>query len=131
MTVIEATMKLVDWFQKNHTFSLNKNFKDIIVISEDEDADLAAILSGLKKLERLNMLSQERINGNDIFVLEKPMESVDQTITITAPVSKRIAEIINEVVKDEDANEDFCDFTNLKERDIKNLIFIIDNLSRK
>ena len=131
MTVIEATMKLIDWFQKNHSFSLNKNFKEIVFISEDEDADLAAVLCGLKKLEKLNMLSQERINGNDIFVLEKPMESVDQTITITAPVSKRIAEIINKVVEDEDAKEDFCDFTNLKERDIKNLIFIINNLSQK
>ena len=131
MTVLEATMKLVDWFQKNHSFSLNKNFKEIIFISEDEDADLAAVLCGLKKLERLNMLSRETINGNDIFVLEKPMESIDQSITITAPVSKRIAEVINKVVEEEDAKEDFCDFTNLKEKDIQNLLFIIDTFAQK
>lgn len=130
MTVIESTMKLVEWFQKNHTFTLNKNFKDIVIISEDEDADIASVLCGLRRLEKLNILSQEMINGNEVFVLERPMESVDQTISISAPLAKDIALIINKVVEEEDAKEDFCDFTNLRERDLKNLVFITKNLAR-
>lgn len=124
-------MKLIEWFQQNHSFCINKNFKEVVFISEDEDADIAAFMCALRKLEKLNMLSQETVNGNVIYTLERPMESVDQNISISAPVAKSIALIINKVVERENIKEDFCDFTNLREKDIKNLIHIIDSLMEK
>lgn len=128
MTIIEASIKLVDWFQKNDFFYLEKNFKDIIFITEDREADKAALLCGLRRLEKMNLVSQGSSGEDMIFVLEKPLESIDQTVTVSSSTAKEVAMIINLACEKADVPSDFCDFADLREKDIKNLIVIVHSL---
>lgn len=128
MTIIEASIKLIDWFQKNDFFYLEKNFKDVVFITENREADKAALLCGLKKLEKMNIVSEGCANGDAIFVLEKPLESMDQTVTVSSSTAKEVAMIINIACEKADVPSDFCDFADLREKDIKNLIVILHSL---
>lgn len=132
MTILDASMRLVGWFQTNESFELNRDFDKLILITETKKEDLAAFKCGLKNLLEANLIGKETVDNVDYYILNRPLESVEQNITVQYPVAIQIAKTLNAFCEKMKIKEDLCDFKDIKERDIKNMLYLLnDFLSQK
>ena len=126
MTVLDASGKLFSWFQDNDSFCLQEDLNKVILITEDRKRDTASLRAGLKSLEEGGLIKEQVIGEAEYWVLSRPFESFEQTVELSAPLTKAIAEQINgfcDLINDQ---RDRCDAASIKEKDIRNLVFIYD-----
>lgn len=124
MTTLEASNLIYNWFSKKDIFQLN-NIKDIILITESKQNDTAAVISALKDFVKFEVLDEILVEGEKVWVLKRPYASMDQTIKISAVVANEIAAVINKTCEENNNTSEMCDATNLKEKDIINLLIIL------
>jgi len=74
-------------------------------VSESLEADKAAILAGLNNLEKLEMISSQKVGEQTFWVLKRPYSSIEQNVSISAPIANLISQFINS----------FCNATNNSE----------------
>ena len=130
MNVFEAGVSLFGWFAENDTFSLEEDFsliKDLIV--EDPVRDKAAFVCALANLEKMEMVQCSTFEDKKIWVLCRNYKSVEQSLTLTAPVAQEVARVINAFCESTGAEDQYCDSTSVQEKDISNLLFICGFLS--
>jgi len=130
MTKFEATNKLFVWFQDNDSFSVSEDFKKVIMISEDEDRDLAAVELALESLEKMEFINPKEINENKYWILNKPISQFDSSVTVPAALGVAIAESINEFCDIINDDRDKCDASDIKEQDIRNLLFMYNHAKK-
>lgn len=124
MTILEISNRLFEYFQENDSFSIEDNFKQIILISENSAQEKALIKLALQKYVDAKMLSVPWACDNKVtWFLEKPLDQFEQNITISGPTINAISNIINEATKQETSN---C--LNITEKDIQSLLLIINGL---
>ena len=126
MTVLDASGKLFSWFQDNDTFCLKEDLNKVILITEDRKRDTASLRVGLESLEEGGMIKKQTIDEEEYWVLARPFDSWEQNLEVSAGLAKAIADQINsfcDLIKDQ---RDRCDATSIKEKDIRNLVFIFD-----
>ena len=134
MTILDASNKLLEWFVKNDTFCLTSipngkdDFNKIVLITERPDVDRAAFLAALDEIEKIGVIKKKSVDYNNYWILVKPLDSYEQTVTISGTTASIVAQIINQfcdVFKDD---VDRCDAGRICEKDVKNLTNIINYL---
>lgn len=124
MTVLDAANKLLDFFQKNDTFNMEDNYKDLILISENPDKDKMAINLALEDLEKNEILKCFISGKIKTYILKKPLNNYDQNILIGGITANMVAKIINDFCDKIKDKRDYCDAKSIVEKDIRNLIFL-------
>jgi hypothetical protein len=124
MSIIECYQLLNEYFNNHTCFNIKKNRKEVILVSDDENAENAALTCALKEMEKANVLRSCVIEGQDYWVLVKPLESFSQNIEISGLVAAGIASVINDMCKELGSDSEKCDVLNVSEKDLKNLIYI-------
>lgn len=129
MTIIDAYQLLNEYFNSNTVFNLKKNRKEVVVISDDEDGENAALFCALAEMEKGGILRSSEIGGEKYWVLYKSLESFSQTIEISAFVSAGIASVINSICDKLGTDSEKCDPKDVTEKDLKNLIYMASKVS--
>jgi hypothetical protein len=129
MTIIDAYQLLNEYFNSNTVFTLKKNRKEVVVISDDEDGENAALFCALAEMEKGGILRSSEIGGEKYWVLYKSLESFSQTIEISAFVAAGIASVINGICDKLGTDSEKCDPKDVTEKDLKNLIYMASKVS--
>jgi hypothetical protein len=129
MNIIECYQLLNEYFNNHTCFNVKKNRKEVILVSDDEDSENAALICALKEMEKANVLRSCSLNGEDYWVLVKPLESFSQTIEVSGLVAAGIASVINDMCQALGSDSEKCDVLNISEKDLKNLIYIASKAS--
>lgn len=129
MNIIECYQLLNEYFNKKACFNVKKNRKEIFLVSDDENAENAALVCALKEMEKANVLRSCSLDGQEYWVLVKPLESFSQTLEISGLLAAGISSIINEMCQALGSESEKCDSMNITEKDLKNLIYIASKSS--
>ena len=126
MTVFDASLKLYQWYTENDVFSMEDHFKQIVLLSEDLEQDMAAFKAALKSLKETNIIAIQKIENKTYYILVKRLDSLDQEITINHLLALKMANQINDFCVRINDFADVVDPTKLTQRDVYNLTFIIE-----
>lgn len=129
MNIIECYQLLNEYFNKKACFNVKKNRKEIFLVSDDENAENAALVCALKEMEKANVLRSCSLDGQEYWVLVKPLESFSQTLEISGLLAAGISSIINEMCQALGSQSEKCDGMNITEKDLKNLLYIASKSS--
>jgi hypothetical protein len=124
MTVLEASGKIYKWFSENDSFSLDEDFKKLVMITDHPKRDRAAVLSALKDLKSAELISSSEIDGIEYWILKKSFLAFPQNVSVSPETALHAAELINNFCSMVDNDTDTCDPANLTDDDVKNLIYI-------
>jgi hypothetical protein len=126
MTTLDVCIKLYEWFEGNDCFDCEKHFKKIFLISEEEEADRGLLRVALKKLESQGVISGIEVKEKSLYFLNKPLDSVDQSVEIDRSTALKIAKVINKFCEDIDDHKDVADPSKIRTKDILHLALIIE-----
>lgn len=70
MTIVEAANKLLEYFAKNVSFSLEENYKDLMLISENPDETKIAFVLALEDLEKSDLIKGHQIGKKEFIFLK-------------------------------------------------------------
>tara|TARA_Y100000593_G_scaffold14582_1_gene27876 strand:+ start:25553 stop:25993 length:441 start_codon:yes stop_codon:yes gene_type:complete len=124
MTILDANMKLYEWFTDHDSVVIDRDFQQIILISDNSEEDKACFIAALKDLESAGMIARQTISETEYWILKRPYTSYDQDIKVSAHIAKAIAEEINTFCDTIDDPTDKCDAGNLGEKDVMNLLLM-------
>ena len=128
MTISEACSKLFGWFAENERFDLSKDYKSLLIVSEDEDIEKEIVKIALAKMEEIKILIKINIARRDVWVLDKPLNSFEQNVSISGSMAAQISEVINRTCHAIDNYDDVCNPLDVNEKDINNLIFFCQKI---
>ncbi|MAF24568.1 hypothetical protein CL634_03195 [bacterium] len=131
MNVSEASIKLFTWYSEHDSFEMEKNFLEVMLVSDGEAQDKAAINCALKDLEEGNLIQSSKIDEREIWTLQKPFSSFSQTVEISADLALALSEAINEFCEAIEDKTDLCVPTSIIPKDIQNLVFLYRHLQEK
>jgi hypothetical protein len=132
LTILDCVVKLLDFFSKKTIFDLNKDYRTILGITgNDLKQDKALIQLALDELDQSGAVKKTLIGKDFFYFLRKPLDSIDQNITISHSLAKNIAEKINFYCKFFKNERDYCNPFSLKDKDILNLLNIISYFENK
>lgn len=129
MTILKAFGLLNEHFNEKDSFRFSKSKKSLLLVSEDQTADDAALACALKEMENAGLIKSTVIGGEEIWTLFKPFESFPQTVEINYLIAAGIASVINKACEELGKDEEKCDPKNLTDKDFKNLLFIASKVS--
>lgn len=124
MTILDVNNLLFDWYTNNNTFKMDRDFKKIVPIYEDEDEVKKTIELALDQLIEANLILP--CKEKEYYILTKPFSAYQQTLEINSWVSAYVASQINDFCSLIGDDQDKCDASSLTEKDLKNLCHIID-----
>ena len=132
MTIFEASTKLYGWFSEHDSFCLETDEKKLMEDTKrskyKRKEELAAIKCGLKDLEKLDMVSPSEIESQEVWVLRKGFNTLNQTVIISPEPCQSVAHIVNGFCEVFDMAKEKVDPMSLEEKDIKNLVYISAHL---
>ena len=128
MTVSEACSKLFSWFAENERFDLIKDYKSLLIVSDDEEVEKEIVKIALAKMEEIKVLVKINVVRRDVWVLDKPLNSFEQSVSISGGMAAQISEVINRTCHAIDNYDDVCNPLDVNEKDINNLIFICQKI---
>lgn len=124
MTVLDAANKLLDFYQKNDSFNIEKNYQDLILISDSPEDTKIAINLALEDLEKNDIIKCFSAGKSKTYILKKPLNNYDQNVLVGGITANMIAKIINDFCDKIKDKRDYCDARSITEKDIRNLIFL-------
>jgi hypothetical protein len=124
MTVYDATHKLFEFFTNKHVFCMNKHFKDVVPISEEEEVEKATLNLALEDMAKNEILKQTKIEGDEYYILARPMESFEQSVPLNYTTAFMVAHALNEFCEAIGDYTDAAEVGNISEKDIKNLVIL-------
>jgi ribosome biogenesis GTPase A len=141
MTVFEAYSKLWEFFKENDSFVMEEDFRKVSLVSETPTRDRAAMQSALDDWTKNDLLTRQEqttwnkeIKDNEtktVYVLRKPLDSNDQTVTIHSNLATYMMKEINGFCELIDDKTDLCDPSDLDSKDVLNLIHILNFYKNK
>ena len=131
MTVLEAGAKLYQWFSENDSFSMEEDFIKIVMVTDHPSRDRAALNLALQDLKSLEIVRDSEVDEKTYWVLKRSFTSYEQSLTISADVAITISLMINKFCEIVDNSTEECDALNLKESDLKNLLYITNLFMNK
>ena len=123
--------KLFSWFADHDTFQMERDFKEVVVITDNIDEEKCTILCALKAMESNNIISSHTTNKTDYYILCRKLQAFSQDVSIDGETAWAMANVINGVCEAMEDYVDQCDPINLKPLDIKNITFIAMEQLRK
>ena len=127
MTVYEGSSNLYSWFSANDSFCMEKDYPKVVLISDEPEADKAAILSALDSFVELNIVRHKEVSGNNYWILNKSFSTLDQSPSLSPDTAMRIYEIIkaySDITGDPRAEK--CNILDIKGSDIEVMLDAID-----
>ena len=121
MTIHEAGGYLYQWFSDNDCYSPEKDYNKLVLISETNEEDQAAIECALESFEEASIVRKKEINNQTYWVLQKDFALIEQSI----PISASTASIVYDHVKY--IRERCANFNRLNKNFIKKVIFFLPN----
>jgi hypothetical protein len=141
MTVFEAYGKLWDFFKDNDSFVMEEDFRKILLITETPTRDRAAIQSALDDWVTSKVLAREiqtcwnkELKDNEkkvIYILKKPMDSNEQSVSVNANMAGYITREINDFCELIEDKTDWSDPTDINQKDILNVLHILNFYKEK
>ena len=128
MTISEACSKLFGWFAENERFDLSKDYKSLLIVSDDEEVEKEIVKIALTKMEEIKILVRITPARRNVWVLDKPLNSFEQNVSISGNMATEISEIINRTCHAIDNYDDVCNPLDINEKDVNNLIFICQKI---
>jgi hypothetical protein len=142
MTVQDGSNVLFEWFGTNDSFVMERDFVNALTKSgyklENSEVDKIALELALQSLVESSMLgtltkeesvgagkSKEK-QGVDYWVLQRPYDAWQQNLELTPMTAKYIAGEINSFCEMLDDKSDMADSSRINEKDLRNLIHIIN-----
>jgi hypothetical protein len=130
MTVLDASNRLWLWFSKNTSFCID-NLKDVVLIIESYDADLAAIYAALSEFEKANLVARSSVEKKEFWTLKRSFSTFEQNVAVSATTAQSIADLINlfgQTFHDDDWQ---ADPLNIKEIDLLRITELTNQLLKK
>jgi len=127
MTILEASEKLFDWFSENDYFVMSENFTHVNPISDSIKKDEAVFFLALKDLEINELISSADLEDETCWILKKPFNSFEQTVSISPPIAMALSQIINSACENLGDDTDYCSPANVQEKDVRNLILLYNH----
>ena len=131
MTVVDATNMLFDWYSENDSFELEKDFMRIIPVTDTPEEDRSAFLCALDGFEQNMFVKSVEYKGARRWILAKPYESYEQTVTVGPDTCQGVALIINSMCDTIGQDTDRCEVTNIVEKDIRNLVGLTNYMTNQ
>ena len=131
MTVFDASIVLYKWFGENDVFCMENHFQQAVLITDDPEADMATFSAALKQFAEGEIVVMESYENKKYYILKKPLDSLDQDITVTHPLALKMALQINAFCEHIKDFQDTCNPSEIQQRDLYNLTFIIDYFIEK
>jgi hypothetical protein len=131
VTVNDAIESLFNWFSDHDTFQMERDFKELVVITDNMDEEKCAISCALKDMESNNIISSHTTNKTDYYILCRKLQAFSQDVSIDGDTAWAIAGVINGVCDALNDHVDECNPVSLKPLDIKNITFIAMEELRK
>ena len=131
MTINDAAEKLFNWFSDHDTFQMERDFKELVVITDNMDEEKCAISCALKDMESNNIISSNTTNKTDYYILCRKLQAFSQDVSIDGDTAWSMANVLNGVCEALDDFTDQCNPINLRPLDIKNITFIAMEQMRK
>jgi len=141
MTVFEAYGKLWEFFKENDSFVLEEDFRKIVLVTENPSRDRAAVQSDLDDWSKGSMLDRQQLavwdkelkasENKTIYVLKKPLDSNEQSVSVSASLAGYISKEINgfcELIEDK---TDWSDPADVTPRDLLNVLHILNFYKEK
>lgn len=130
MTIIDASSKLFHWFSKNHSVNINDPSQAEKLGATDAES-FAAFQLAILQFEKLELVKHfTDKDGSTIYVMEKEMKNFQQSVSLDGETARIVSEKINSFCEQINDRTDWCDPLNITTRDILNLTFIIEFLSK-
>jgi hypothetical protein len=131
-TIVDYIIIFLNYFEKKSIFKI-ENYRDLLGVTENDlDEEKAMILLALQEMEKNSIIRQISTNKkNQIWALYKPLSNVNQQIEISYSTANKIAETINHFCELFKTQTDFCDPKMIQEKDLRNLLIIINFLKNK
>lgn len=129
MTIAEGCSILFDWFSKNDTFELDRDYKNLVIVSDDEYVSKEILKQACDKIEKNNLIKKLSLKpSREVWVLEESLDSYEQKVELQGQLACRISNIINKTCDVIGDYEDLCNPLAINEKDLNNLIFICEKL---
>ena len=125
MTVQDASNELFTWFEQNDNFEMGRDLRKVAPIMDDEEATTIAFRIALEKLEEMNLLCSKDYAEKRYYILEKHMDSFQQSVELGPWTAKFVAAEINEFCDLLDDRTDVCAVANIQEKDVRNLVHVV------
>ena len=116
---------------KNDNFEITKDLKKVVTILDNEEADTIAFKIALENLEEAKLLASKEYGDRKFYILDKHMDSFQQSIELGPFTAKFLSGEINEFCSFIDDQTDVCQTSNIVEKDIRNLVHIIQFYKQK
>ena len=142
MTVQDGSNVLFEWFGSNDSFVMERDFVNALTKSghklENPEVDKVALelaLQSLVESSMLGTLTKEELVGSgkskekqdvDYYILQRPYDSWQQNLELAPMTAKYIAGEINAFCEMLDDKSDMADSSRIHEKDLRNLIHIIN-----
>ena len=127
MTILEALANIYESFVKSPIFEFEEYFKEKTLITDNKEELKAIYNEALKQLEQSGLIKPIRYQFEEHlmekWVLVKPIQNLDQTLTITGDLAAAVAQTINLVAEMTD-DKYRSDPININREDIKYLLAI-------
>ena len=129
MNVLDASMKLYEWFGKKDSFVMKTDFIKVMLVTESPERDRAAFLCALDSLEKYEIVQSSILNldtseEKKVWTLRRPLESMPQNIELSHDLTGMIATVVNEFSTMIDRKESYCDPSQINPDNIRDLVFI-------
>lgn len=125
MTILDATNLIYEWFRKNDSFEMNRDLRKVLTIVEDNEEACVAFKIALSDLEKNNLICSRAYGEKTYYILSKSYESYTQNVEINSYTSRWVSEHINDFCSLIEDKTDLCNSTNVSDKDIRNLLHII------
>jgi len=125
MTLSDVKNDLFVFFGKKDMFSIEENFDDLYILSEDKELDTALIEKALEEYVNQKMVSLVTTAKNKkIWVLEKSLDKYTQTVELTYPTLVTLTKVINNYCDQLKNDQSRVDALNVQEKDVQSLIVL-------
>lgn len=131
MTVNDAIEKLFSWFSDHDTFQMERDFKDLVVITDNIDEEKCAVSCALKDMESNNIISSHTTNKIDYYILCRKLQAFSQDVSIDGETAWAMANVLNGVCEVIGDFSDQCNPISLRPLDVKNIVFVATEQMRK
>jgi hypothetical protein len=127
MTILEAISNIYEHFVGHSIFEFEEYFKEKTLITDNKEELKAIYNEALKQLETSGLIKSIRYQFDnhlmEKWVLVKPIQNLDQSLTITGDLAAAVAQTINLVAEMTD-DKYRSDPININREDIKYLLAV-------
>jgi hypothetical protein len=101
---------------------MEDNFSEAVVVSIDEEIDRACFYCALESMRKHGgLLKKAEMKGKTYWFLIRPLQSIEQTLTIGFDTVNMICAVLEDLSKNLDTDVSF-DATNISESNLQDLL---------